>query len=306
MKKYKNVGEWKLDNPGEYNKAKNRGWLNEIASLNGWKVQKTKKGSKPNGYWDVKERCIEEARKYKTRTSWGNSSVSSIKSARVNGWFDECVAHMLPPKNKPKGYWNDKEKCITEAKKYKTRAEWARGSDGTYRAARKNKWVTECTSHMIQLQKPDGYWTKERCTKVALKYKTRNEWREGHRPSYQAAITSGFLDECNKHMEYTRHPPGYWTKERCIENAKKYTERFKWQRASNSSYGSAFKNGWVEECAAHMIEVLKPSGYWNIKKNCIEDAKKYKARTEWYKNEHGAVQGAKRNGWYEECTKHMK
>ena len=43
-------------------------------------------------------------------------------------------------------------------------------------------------------------------------------------------------------------PRYYWTKERCIEDAKKYSSRYEWQKKSGSAYLSAWKNGWVDEC----------------------------------------------------------
>lgn len=49
-----------------------------------------------------------------------------------------------------------------------------------------------------------------------------------------------------------------------------------------------------------------PYGYWNIKRNVINDAKKYKKRTEWKYSSPGAYQSARRNNWLDECRKHIK
>ena len=49
---------------------------------------------KPNGYWNIKEHCIEEAKKYKRRIEYQKGSHGSYKKARLNGWLDECCEHM--------------------------------------------------------------------------------------------------------------------------------------------------------------------------------------------------------------------
>ena len=45
---------------------------------------------------------------------------------------------------KPPGYWT-KEKCEQESKKYKTRSEFSKYSNGAYTRACKNKWIDEYT-----------------------------------------------------------------------------------------------------------------------------------------------------------------
>lgn len=49
----------------------------------------------------------------------------------------------------------------------------------------------------------------------------------------------------------------------------------------------------------------KPFGYWNIKENCIKDAKNYQTRFEWRKGSPGAYNSALEHGWLDECCSHM-
>jgi hypothetical protein len=58
-------------------------------------------------------------------------------------------------------------------------------------------------------------------------------------------------------MEEINRPNGYWTKERCLEEAKKYESKSEWLKKSVSSYGSAHKNGWLVECSSHMTPKFK-------------------------------------------------
>ena len=149
-------------------------------------------------------------------------------------------------------YWNNKERCIEDAKKYTTKTEWAKNNSSAYLSASKNGWMGECCEHMIELQKPSGYWTKELCIEDAKKYKSKGEWKKKSNSSYHSATKNGWIRECSEHMIEIKKPSGYWTKERCIEDAKKYSARFVWQKKSNSAYNSARINDWVDECCEHM------------------------------------------------------
>jgi hypothetical protein len=155
-------------------------------------------------------------------------------------------------------------------------------------------------------QVPDGYWTKERCIEESKKYTSRVEWKNNS-PSYKAALKSGWLDECASHMKLLQKRNGYWSLERCIEEAKKYNTRVEWQNSKgdgSTSYSCAALNGWIEQCATHMKILQRPKGYWTLE-NCIKEALKYESKSEWSKNDMASYQAARKNDWYDECTKHM-
>lgn len=139
------------------------------------------------------------------------------------------------------------------------------------------------------------------------KYKTISEWKKADPKAYKSAHTRGLLREICEQCgwEYKqRKPMGYWTKENCIFEAKKYKTRSEWQRNSSASYKLAIKNGWLGECCKHMVNLRKPNGYWT-KGNCIAEGKKYKTRHEWYINSHTSYSNARKNGWLDEGCKHM-
>jgi hypothetical protein len=158
---------------------------------------------------------------------------------------------------------------------------------------------------MEEYLKPPGYWTFERCIEYALNYKVKEHWKKGHPPSYQAAIAHGFYDECTKHMIQINKPPKYWTKERCIQEARKYSTFKEWTKKSSSSLNAARINGWMDECSSHIIRTCKKQGYWQIKKHCIEEAKKYNTLSEWSNKSSASYGSAKKNNWFDECTAHM-
>jgi len=49
----------------------------------------------------------------------------------------------------------------------------------------------------------------------------------------------------------------YWTKEKCIKEAKNYKKRTKFARESNSAYNSARNNKWLDEVCFHMDKGIK-------------------------------------------------
>ena len=102
-----------------------------------------------------------------------------------------------------------------------------------------------------------------------------------------------------------KKPDGYWTKEALKESALKYTSKTDWEKGEPSAYNIALRNGWIDECCAHMEELLKPKGYWTLER-CQESALKYQTKPEWKKNEPTAYSKAKSQGWVDLCCAHMK
>ena len=49
-----------------------------------------------------------------------------------------------------------------------------------------------------------------------------------------------------------RKPRGYWTKERCHEEALKYTTRNEFNINSNVSYTISRQNKWLNDICSHM------------------------------------------------------
>ena len=56
----------------------------------------------------------------------------------------------MSTERKPRGYWNIKENCLTEAKKYTTKGEFSKTCGGAYAAATRNGWIDEVCDHMIK------------------------------------------------------------------------------------------------------------------------------------------------------------
>ena len=105
---------------------------------------------------------------------------------------------------KPSGYWT-KERCQEEALKYNSKSELKKKRSRVYNISLKNKWLDEICFHMIELKKPNNYWTKERCQEEALKNNTRNEFKNMSRSAYSISLKNKWLDDVCSHMKKRRN-----------------------------------------------------------------------------------------------------
>lgn len=160
---------------------------------------------------------------------------------------------------KENNYWNNIENCKKVSLLCKNRRDFSIKYSAAYSAARKNKWLDEICSHMPSKQKPKNYWTKEKCLEISILYKNKKEFMKNNNDAYKAALKLNCLDEICSHMIEGRKPNGYWTKQRCIEEALKYTSKSEWYKNSTSSYIISRKNKWLKELSSHMINIINNS-----------------------------------------------
>jgi hypothetical protein len=152
---------------------------------------------------------------------------------------------------KPRGYWT-KERCEEEALKYKSKKEFHNNSKGAYSSSLKNGWIDEFF-YKNDIN-PNGYWTIERCKEEALKYERRSDFRIKSRKAYSIVVKRGWLDIVCENLPGWK-PKGFWTKERCFEEALKYKTRVDFEKNSISACLTSRKNGWMDEICSHMISI---------------------------------------------------
>ena len=189
--KYKTKTEFKNKNNSAYIITSNKGYMKKCSKhmIN---------FSKPMNYW-TKEKCLKVAKKCKNKKEFRKKYISAYSAAHKNKWIKECCKHMIENRN-PANYWT-KEKCIIDASRFKTKSEWRINSPTARSVATKNKWIKECCKHMAFIKHPNNYWTKKRCIKEALKYKTKTIFSIKNVSAYGSALRNNWIDECCKHME---------------------------------------------------------------------------------------------------------
>lgn len=289
--KHTSLTEWaKGPEASAYVAANKNGWLEDCRAH-------MELLCKPNGYWAIKENCLDAAQLCKTPTEFAKQYSGAWNAAKAKNWLDECYAHMVDVR-KPKGYWT-LELCRESAAKYNSKAGWKKADPAAVNAAHKNGWIDQCCAHMARPKNWRLKWTLETCKESAAKYKTKPEWKKAEQGAYNAAYTNGWAEECCSHMV---KPPAYnkkWTLETCKKSAAKYKTKSEWQNNELGAYTAARRNGWLAECCCHMCSLQKPAGYWTLAR-CMESAAKFTKVSHWKAAEPSAYGKARKNGWLEE------
>ncbi|QHJ74358.1 hypothetical protein VH12019_00031 [Vibrio phage VH1_2019] len=279
--KYKTRSEW-FEKSSGYLTARSRGLIDECCAH-------MTEHTKPNGYWTI-ERLKEDALKYKTRSEWAKKSSGAYDAALRHDMLDDCCGHMKTDvKNLSKrciyriysgneiyiGLTYNADRRFDEHRKGTPQI-----VDLIERVGIENVIFERLTDYIepvlaqiaekehIEHYESEGWvilnrakggslggdrlhWTTERIKEDALKYKTRNEWKNKS-SGYGAAGRRGIIDECCSHM-----PAKYkWTLELIKEDALKYNTHNEWQKNSGG-YDAARRRGILDECCAHMPKRAK-------------------------------------------------
>lgn len=139
------------------------------------------------------------------------------------------------------------KKCKEEARKCKTRKEFYQKNNSAYNSARRYGWLEKICNHMNTKKiKPKGYWTLERSKKEAKKYRTKKEFYSKSPSAYMVLLKKGILNIVCENMR-TKKPNGYWTKERCELEFRKYNSISEFQKKCGGAYRASLKEGWLKE-----------------------------------------------------------
>lgn len=141
--------------------------------------------------------------------------------------------------------WNH-ETCYDAAKKCCSRSEFALKYDGASRLARRMGWFDEYT-WFKELKKPNNYWTYDACYEEAKKYKSRKELEDNNGAVYKKVTENGWIEDYIWFKPITQKPHGYWTYERCKDEASKYNRRLEFRKGNSGAYMRSYLNGWLDE-----------------------------------------------------------
>lgn len=242
------------------------------------------KNRKSRGYW-MFENCRLEALKYNRISLFKKNSGGAYNSAKSNGWLIEITKHIIR-KIKPVGYWSF-ENCRNEALKYKSRTEFKNNSAGAYDSCKENGWINSVSGHMINIghrykkcvysyEFSDNHvyvgitYNIERRTHDRNKCKTDSVTKyiknTGLTPIFKQLTDFINVDDAvyleNDYVQkYFKN--GWeilnqtktgsvgsvrkWTKEKCIEVARKCKTRTDFCKLTKGASDAARRYGWVNE-----------------------------------------------------------
>jgi hypothetical protein len=130
--KYRSRTEFFKASKGSYLAALRNSWLDDICNHMEYRTHLNKKWTKAS--------CAKEAQKFKTLKEFRENSASALNAIYANNWWDEICSHITKSR-KPNNYWN-KERCLREALKFKTRKTFFKGTSGVKQVLELDKLVS--------------------------------------------------------------------------------------------------------------------------------------------------------------------
>ena len=193
--KYRTRGEFAECNGGAYDKARRSGWLADYT----WFEEQ----QKPAGYWDDFDNCYKAASKCRTKTEFIKKHNRAYVVARQNDWMRlftwfniKRIAH-----NKK---W-DYDTVMEEARKYRSKKEFATKARGAYKVALANGWMSlydwfEDTHTVLSKALSNSWgrrkkWTYEMCKQIASTSRGRADFRRKSSGAYNASWANKWLDD---------------------------------------------------------------------------------------------------------------
>lgn len=220
-----------------YEFALKNGWLNEICSHMTNNIY-------DKNYW-TKELCNTEALKYNSRSDFELGNLSAYHISKTNNWLDEICSHMIVDVSDC--FWT-KQRCRIEASKYPKKSHFCYYAEKAYKISIKNDWIDDICKHMIG-DDDERFLTltdKEKCFNEALKYSSMREFFEKSIVIFEKCKDNKWFAEACKHMPTHTLPAGYWTKERCGVEAKKYKTITDFRANAKGAYNRILENKWNE------------------------------------------------------------
>lgn len=269
---------------------------------------------KPVNFWNVKENCINEASKYKSITELKRNSYGCYSSLLKHKWEKDCFPYFV--KRKPNGYWNDKNLCVEEAKKYRNLREFSQKCYSAYKKSKEHDWIDEIASmydktilyHSLE-EKIHSVYVYEIEDEMVFYVGRTNNIKRRHSQhirdkddsinkyctAHNINTPSLIILKSNLNAQESQYYEDFylkeyiqkgwtplniaktgvnigslgatckWTYEKCAEEAKKYNKIIDFELGNQSAYNACKKNGWVYD---FLISVKKDDNYWNNYENC--------------------------------------
>lgn len=243
-------------------------------------------------------------------------------------------------------YWN-KERCKEEASKYKSKNEYRKNANGSYKAALKNRWLSEITINMVVLgslykrynyiyEFPDKHvYIGLTCDINRRNYEHLNTinspvFKHIEETNLKPLFKVDELKDVNEAIDieiktiYEYKNNGWvllnkskgggvgktntkWTKNKAILCAFNYKRRIDFQKNSHTCYKFCLKNKIMDEVCSHMVRNKKTNIRTNkyTKEYCLVEAQKYKTKKDFYTKSQNIYRYCIRNKILSEACLHM-
>lgn len=287
---------------------------------NGWAIinkGKTGKnsgsiGSLNKGKWN-EEKCKIIALDCKSLSEFKRKNGSAYEASRINGWlkkFDwfedtsQLIKKALLQKDKK---WTEEE-CYNLAKTCKTKSEFQNKSSRAYAVSHINGWMEKYTWFV------DGFsliepikWTEEECKKIAVKCKTKSDFRNKNASAYYSALHHGWINNYDWFIDgniIAADKRRIYTEEKCFEIAQNCKTKAEFKKENNTAYNVSRINGWIKNYTWFKSGIGKDRK-WS-ESNIKLEATKYVHKREFMLGSNVAYRKAKKNNILKTMFKIMK
>ena len=198
-----------------------------------------------------KKACEEAAKKCSSKSEFNKKYPGAYKESKLCGWFNDITKHFTPIGNKYKrciyAYeFSDRHVYVGLTCNLKKRniQHKSKKDSAVY------QYIQQNSEEPILIQKTDyiDYLTASKKEGEILKEYIDNGWI-----SLNRAQTGGLGSSLGRKEKIRkRNINGYWTKERCKEEALKYNSRIEFINNSPTAYSISHKNKWLNDITSHM------------------------------------------------------
>ena len=300
-KKYDTIKAFRKNSSVAYCTSRQNGWYKEYTWLKVTRNCKLK--------W-TREKCYELALQCKTRGEFQKKSSKAYEYSRKNGWIDDYIWFLSEHDARSKAYkgrnqkWN-KETCYDEAKKYKTKRDFHKGSPGAYTAALNNGWLSEYDWFEVPMaEELNGEWdlyVYEDKDNSVVYVGVAKDIRRRHRQHIVGSMKKGkrVYDIVHKYFEGINKPvpdPIVRMEKLGVLDAGYYEDWYKKAYADN---------GWTVLNIGKTGEKVSSLGFQKetlTREVCYEIAKKYTNIRDFQNNEVNVYNKAHRRGWFDDYT----
>ena len=190
------------------------------------------------------ETCKLAALNCRTLKDFVRSYVGAYHSALKNGWLSNF--EWLKREKKRDGYWEDYDRCFTEARKYNSRTAFQKGCSAAYAISLKNGWIKNYNWFVAKeelCREGRIKWTYTACWELASKCKTRSDFKRKSYGAWAAAHRNHWIDK----YSWLKNEGLKWDYESCFNLAKDCHTLTEMAKRSCAAYDQARRNGWVKE-----------------------------------------------------------
>lgn len=128
------------------------------------------------------------------------------------------------------------QECYDIISKYKSLYEFRKKETNIYKYILRYEWK-HLLDNLERMHKENGYFTKDKCKEIALMYNRRIDFFKNDYSAYNTSQKNGWIDSICEHMyKKDTKSKGYWTDDKCLDEASKYTTKKDFRKMSPTAY----------------------------------------------------------------------